>query len=562
MRKSKSKLDLNIPREVTQRILSTLPTLLKGLLSTPEDLELQDYHDSHDFAVHYQLQSFTSKYVDENTDSAELKRTRAIVKWLAVEDRNARTNSRLYNTDPSFTLDGAKGGRVHGWRILLKAGSIIRKTIGNVPPDLLLSEGTFSGGASTSRKRGPACLVSKFVGSVDVTPGARSHFLEAVSNLGTWSTYNPEVLNPRVVEGNILFTVPKTAIIDRVACKEPDGNMFCQKAVGDFIRRRLKRRAGIDLNDQSVNRKLARQGSIDGGLATIDLSSASDSMTCALVNILLPTGWYQLLDALRSPVTIIDGAPHVNEMFSSMGNGFTFELESLLFWAIARAVAYFGGSRGTISVYGDDIIVPSRIAPTLIQVLSWCGFKSNVEKTFFSGPFRESCGGHYHRGLDVTPFYLRRPIKDVSDLILFLNQLRQWIIQLDVDTLRGGWTKPNAVTAFWLSLASLVPKPLWGGYDLASRTQLVSKGPQKCKLLEITRSSLSLERKFQVGLYLSRLCVLDKRDHIPHGLSSLEYGAASFSGLPTNSGRFVMVRCKVEPAVFGVVRPLFSFEQL
>ena len=156
-------------------------------------------------------------------------------------------------------------------------------------------------------------------------------------------------LEPRFVNGNVMFTVPKNSEIDRCACKEPDLNMFLQKGFGNQIRYLLKKKAGVDLNNQLINRELARVGSVDGSLMTVDLSSASDSVTSALVGRLLPPDWFWYLDLVRSPVTMIDGEVHLNEMFSSMGNGFTFELESLLFYAITRATAYFGGWNGHIS---------------------------------------------------------------------------------------------------------------------------------------------------------------------------------------------------------------------
>lgn len=558
MSKSKSKLDLNNSREVTQRIKARM-------ISTLEHYALQDLSEVCNFAVAYQLKMFLSKYVDENTDPPELRRHRAIVKWLAVESRNKRTNSRLYETDPSFKLPN--GDRASGWSILLRAAKYVEDVIGSSPPHDLFLKGSFSGGATTSRKRGPACLVAKFMGSVDVTPSCYPHYVSSVKDAQAWTLYEPLAVKPRLVKGNVLFTVPKTTVIDRVACKEPDGNIFCQKAVGDFIRKRLKRKVNIDLNDQRVNQGLARVGSIDGSLATIDLSSASDSMTTSLVSILLPREWHDLLNSTRSPKTFIDGKSHENEMFSSMGNGFTFELESLLFYAIARSVAYHSRVRGRISVYGDDIIVPVAISRTVIAVLAWAGFKTNNDKTFVKGPFRESCGYHGYGGHDVTPFYLRRPVKDISDLILFLNQLRKWLIQTELDQVDGGYLKPNKLTLIWQEFAALVPKPLWGGYSLESRVQLVSAGFQQCELFEPTRRSLKLEEAYQNGMYLSRLCVLNKRGQCDYNLDTLEKYLDSleqrdFSGLPIQTGRYVMRRCKVEPAVFGLVRPLFLHEQL
>lgn len=100
-------------------------------------------------------------------------------------------------------------------------------------------------------------------------------------------------------------------------------NMYLQKGVGTFIRNRL-RSVGIDLNDQTRNQELARIGSIDGSLATLDLSSASDSVSDRLVWTLLPPKLYSYLDMIRSHYTLLDnGSLHRWNLFSTMGNGFT-----------------------------------------------------------------------------------------------------------------------------------------------------------------------------------------------------------------------------------------------
>jgi len=286
-----------------------------------------------------------------------------------------------------------------------------------------------------------------------------------------------DALDIEIVPGNVLFTVPKKTDIDRVACKEPDLNMFIQKGIGSYFRKSL-RRIGINLNDQSINRSLARVGSITGELATLDLSSASDSVSESLVALLLPEIWFTLLDAVRCQVTIIDGEEHRNHMFSSMGNGFTFELESLLFYTLARATAFFTGTRGRISVYGDDIICPTDMSSSLIWVLQYFGFSINPEKSFVEGPFRESCGGHYHNGLDITPFYIRKPIQTMEDLIDVANKLREWS---EVDGV--GCLDPET-EEIWFWLKSFIPNELWGGSDTQFKYQLVSPDTSCMRLAE------------------------------------------------------------------------------
>lgn len=90
-------------------------------------------------------------------------------------------------------------------------------------------------------------------------------------------------------------------------------------------------------------------------------------------------------------------------MFSSMGNGATFSLETLLFWALGKSV----GSR-EIQVYGDDVVIESHLVEDYKRLTAFVGFRFNDSKTFTSGPFRESCGGNYFRGVDITPVYIRK----------------------------------------------------------------------------------------------------------------------------------------------------------
>lgn len=414
-----------------------------------------------------------SKFVDKNTDPSDVRRSRAITKWLATEERNSVTNERLMTIDEEYNILP----RVSFSRFVEWARDFIREIIGDVPPNEALY-GAFSGGASTSRNRTESEPSLKYLGTADVTPQAVAIWRDEVeSEFQPWTGDSRFTLREKT--GNVLFTVPKKSDIDRVACKEPDINMFLQKGAGAVIRHSLKR-FGIDLNDQSINRSLAQRGSLTGELATLDLASASDSVSYSLVQILLPEIWFALLVNLRCPVTVIDGVEHRNEMFSSMGNGFTFELESLLFFALARATAYFRGSRGVISVYGDDIICPADIAHDLEWVLKEFGFQVNPEKSFSEGPFRESCGGHYWNGFDITPFYVKAPIDTLPALIHFLNGLRRWA---SIDGV--GIANPYAEELWW-RFKQIVPSVLWGGGDLDSKQQLVSLDVSHSRLVAVT----------------------------------------------------------------------------
>lgn len=426
--------------------------------------------------IDYLKEQFLSKFIGPDTAPASVRKERAIAKWLAVEERNAAKNQELMLMEEEYNILP----RVTASKFFAVCQSMIADILSDRAPIEALI-GQFSGGATTSRKRTESQPASKYLGRADITSAALPWFVLVMSMCPGWASYAQSIggLVPTLVPGNKMFTVPKNTEIDRVAAKEPDLNMFLQKGVGDFIRQRL-RLTGINLNDQSRNQRLAREGSITGSLATLDLSSASDSVTTALVVKMVPVAWASLLLDLRSPVTEIDGNEHSNEMISSMGNGFTFELESLLFLVLARATAYVTGVSGVISVYGDDIIVPSDLYVDLTWVLNVCGFSVNPEKSFHTGSFRESCGGHYDAGIDITPFYLRKPITHLIDLIQIANAIRRW--SEDGGSVLAPWLEP-----LWQEIKLAIPKSLWGGSDLGSNQQLVDHTKPQLRLVSCKR---------------------------------------------------------------------------
>lgn len=245
----------------------------------------------------------------------------------------------------------------------------------------------------------------------------------------------------KVVEGSKLSFVPKTSDISRTICTEPVLNMLFQKALGKILERKLLRFYNIDLSLQpNRNRRLARAGSIDGSFATIDLASASDSISWKLLESLFPQHMLKWFRLFRSPITVLPNGDRVNlEMVSSMGNGFTFPLQTLLFSCIVEAcyrlkgLPLFDGRTGPLnfSVFGDDIIVRKDCYELVVHALELFGFSVNKEKSFNSGYFRESCGGDYYRGHDVRGVYLTS-LKTDADVYSALNRLVRWSAQSGV----------------------------------------------------------------------------------------------------------------------------------
>lgn len=234
-----------------------------------------------------------------------------------------------------------------------------------------------------------------------------------------------------VVPGNRISFVPKNSLTDRSIAIEPCMNLYLQLGVDGYIRRRLKR-WGVDLDSQTKNQELARQGSLNWespeSFVTLDLAAASDSISLELCRLLLPVQWYYYLLAIRSPSGEIDGETLVYNKVSSMGNGFTFALESLIFASLCYgATKTIRGrfDRDSIAVFGDDIVVPKPCADLTIRMLNRCGFSINSEKSFIEGCFRESCGADWFKGKPVRPVFLTSQPSTVMELWCDSNRIRR-----------------------------------------------------------------------------------------------------------------------------------------
>lgn len=221
--------------------------------------------------------------------------------------------------------------------------------------------------------------------------------------------------------------VPKDSRGPRIICAEPREHMFIQQGQMDLLYESIERhqvaRFQVTCRDQSRNRALARYGSITGSYATLDLKEASDRVTPELVQELFPRDWVFALNASRSEVVILpDGHPYVMSKFAPMGSAVCFPVEAICFWALSLAavmiergltfddlIADHSISPGyevwakncSVSVFGDDIIVPSDLSERVINTLESAGLLVNRLKSYCEGPFRESCGGDFCLGYDV-----------------------------------------------------------------------------------------------------------------------------------------------------------------
>lgn len=365
------------------------------------------------------------------------KRQAALDKYMWAEEQCRATNiffRQAFSGQANFSLVPRFVSHLESAR------RKIRQVLGRCPSIDELKLG-FGPGATTSVKRTDACPMNKMGSGIQCSYElASSLYLRPLlrevphwtCGLGSeWGIDEDGWLYEKVSldlhPGRLEF-VPKNAKTYRPIQVEPNLNSFLQKGIGRWMDARL-RLFGLDIHDQSRNARLARQGSLDGSLATLDLSSASDLIAYELVKFLLPTDWFSLLNAARTGSVELDGEAFSLQKFSSMGNGFTFPLETLLFWALS-SVADKIGDPEKVGIYGDDIIIPTESVSDVIALLHQCGFSVNLEKSFWTGHFRESCGKDYYKGVNVRPYYAKHRVSPEKLFILHNHYQRNY----DVDS--------------------------------------------------------------------------------------------------------------------------------
>jgi len=265
--------------------------------------------------------------------------------------------------------------------------------------------------------------------------------------------------------------VPKSLKTPRIIAIEPTCMQYMQQALmmaivpaleGDSLVSSM-----IGFTDQVPNQHMAREGSRTGGLATIDLSEASDRVSNQHVRVLLKhfPHLFEAVDASRSRKADVPGFGVMRlAKFASMGSALCFPIEAMVFLTIVMmAIEHEHGRRftradisrfrGRVRVYGDDIIVPTEYMRAVVDHLEAFGLKVNLSKSFGTGRFRESCGKEYYNGTDVSITKVRSlfPVRqlDATEVIatvslrnrLFeagLTGAARWM-DPGINHLLGGW---------------------------------------------------------------------------------------------------------------------------
>lgn len=268
-----------------------------------------------------------------------------------------------------------------------------------------------------------------------------------------------------------VVAVPKTLETPRIIAEEPTCMQFMQQGVFRAIRDEVDQCFLVDLigtRSQESNQLLARAGSIDGTYATLDLSEASDRVSNLLVQALFDAypDLNDLVQASRSRRADVPGNGVIRlHRFASMGSALTFPVETMVFLTVvlmgiqdAWNLRFTRQEQikqlvGWVRIYGDDIIVPVDVVPSVVKYLELFGLKVNGHKSFWNGNFRESCGKEYYLGEDVTLSRVRRVLptcrKDVSEVISAV-ELRNHFYK------RGLWRAASYLDDY---LSKIIPMP-------------------------------------------------------------------------------------------------------
>lgn len=405
-----------------------------GLYRTADSLVGQSYPTAAKHFAANQFASIVRKYPWPKEQIPFDPERLAREKFHEAELRCLEANSRLRALRRSWNADA---------ELFSRCRAFVRYVLSDAPDlDSIMQRCDFTGGANIGVHGNATNLARKLSRSKwTCTPTAlpyltyalrrNYHYSEkfAAKNgnfRSVFASLSEVTAHCELVQTNKIAFVPKTAKISRSIAVEPLGNGFLQKGIDLFMRDRL-RRIGIDLSDQSPNQAFAREGSLldsPEGYATLDLSAASDSISIEVCREFLPPDWFDLLNSIRCPAYLLDGKVHRYEKFVSMGNGFCFPLETLLFTAVCHA-CNCGKPGRDFRVYGDDIVVRKKYFSDVVALLTTLGFSVNKDKTFVDGPFRESCGADWYMGEDVRPFTLDFRLDSLQNIFKFANLSRR-----------------------------------------------------------------------------------------------------------------------------------------
>ena len=307
-------------------------------------------------------------------------------------------------------------------------------------------------------KHGPGATADKLTGNGKYLQRTWTDRLESYFPSGEFLFSNARYFNEHYDDIDFLepgaelpvrvISVPKTQKTPRIIAIEPTCMQYAQQAVQELLYNEVDNcylSDFIGFRDQTHNQRLARQGSRFGDLATLDLSEASDRVSNQLVKRMF-SNWPHLhgaVEACRSRRADVPGEGIIRlSKYASMGSALCFPIEAMVFLTltflgIERARGYpfvhrkeFLPYVDRVRIFGDDIIVPVDTVHSVIHTLEHFGARVGVDKSFWIGKFRESCGKEYYSDHDVSIVKVRqllptnrKHVTEVISAVSLRNQL-------------------------------------------------------------------------------------------------------------------------------------------
>jgi hypothetical protein len=257
-------------------------------------------------------------------------------------------------------------------------------------------------GATADRKKGNKKYVfNEYSTRLDAVFPYGEHCLPSWSLW--WHTNHVDFREPGNERPVRVIHVPKTLKTPRIIACEPSYMMFLQKGLLDLMQEEMR----VDNNalnfvcfdSQEPNQLLAKEGSLYGDLATLDLKEASDRVSNQLVKELFHYFPHSRegVEAVRSRSADVSLNGQIVNVrlakYASMGSGLTFPLEAMVFCTIVMLGIESALNRqltqkdltalyGKVRVYGDDIVVPVEYVSSVMSALERYGGDSKHSEIF------------------------------------------------------------------------------------------------------------------------------------------------------------------------------------
>jgi len=340
--------------------------------------------------------------------------------------------------------------------LLNRARKLIGRLLSNVNPLDILPRHSSGATACKTKPHERWELPPRFVERLDDVYSYREYFHSGHMSLSdNWEDIMEWSGAPVEPAARMTF-VPKDSRGPRGISCEPREFMYIQQGIMTLLYDTYDRfpviKRMLSCRDQSVNQEMAYYGSLWGNYASLDLNEASDRVSLQLVEALFPSNWVRALKACRSTKTVLPAHTRcgvkipADEMellkFAPMGSALCFPVEALVFWSLSIAAmnptdrfinGLFGDTLSTeermcLTVFGDDIVCRLQHVDAIIETLESVGLRVNQDKSYWSGPFRESCGSDYYHGTLITPIRVKHPIDKEND---------EYTLFRSADTLQG-----------------------------------------------------------------------------------------------------------------------------